>query len=50
MINPSFVDSGKLQKAWVVIHKYELWIENINEKYWEKLENLINHEYRYIKM
>jgi hypothetical protein len=50
LLHPSFVDNGKLQKAWDVIHKYELWIENINDKYWEKLENLINHEYKFIKM
>ena len=50
MLDPSLVDSGKLQKAWDVIHKYELWIENINSNYWEKLTNLIDHDYKYIKL
>jgi hypothetical protein len=48
LLDPSFVDNGKLQKAWDIICKYELWIENINGEYWKKLENLMNHEYRYI--
>ena len=50
LLDPSLVDNDKLQKAWDVIHKYELWIENVNEKYWEKLSNLIDYEYRYIKL
>ena len=50
LLDPSFVDNGKLQKAWDIIHKYELWIENIDGMYWDKLANLIDSEYKYILM
>lgn len=53
LLDPNFAldtNRNKLLKAWYVINKYELWIENYNDpKYWDKLNNLIDREYYYIK-
>jgi len=49
LIKPTFSDDT-LKKAWEIIYKYELWIENIDEKYWTKLSNLIEQEYKYVQM
>jgi hypothetical protein len=49
MLDPNMVYDETLEKIWFTINKYELWIENIDEKYWTKLENYINYEYKYLK-
>jgi hypothetical protein len=50
LLDPCLVTIGKLELAWDIIFKYELWIENIDGMYWDKLANLIDSEYKYILM
>lgn len=48
MLDPQMVYDDTLEIIWNTINKYELWIENIDEKYWSKLENYLNREYKYL--